>query len=60
MANRLDTNVGLRIFLLAMEEVLGKRGVATMLNAAGLRQHIQIALPMAAREIQQGEYNYAP
>ncbi len=42
MANRPFTNAGLRTFLLAMEEVLGKRGVAAMLDAAGLRQHIQI------------------
>jgi len=40
MADRPYTNMGLRTFLLAMEEVLGKRGVTAMLNAAGLPQYI--------------------
>jgi len=42
MASRPCANVRLRTFLLAMEEVLGEGGAAAMLNAAGLRQHVQI------------------
>ena len=40
MTDRPYTNVGLRTFLLAMEEVLGEKGVTAMLNAAGLPQYI--------------------
>lgn len=40
MVDRPYTNVGLHTFLLAMEEVLGEKGVTAMLNAVGLPQYI--------------------
>lgn len=40
MADRPYTNVGLRTFLLSMEEVLGEKGITAMLNAAGLPRYI--------------------
>jgi hypothetical protein len=44
MADRAYTNVGLRTFLLAMEEVLGEKGVTAMLNIGFIEEAGQWAV----------------
>ena len=57
MADRPYTNVGLRTFLLSMEEVLGKNGVTAMLNAAGLPQYVDNYPPdNLEQEVTFGDY----